>query len=149
MGKGNLFFSFLEDMSPFRGATDTPVLDFCDIYPRFQSQGGGSLACFLTCVILRFTSCVTPAACMEVSMAAKPFQSTYLQTCPKALVGVGGESNFFYLYVMSLQLNPGNPFRTDETKLEILTVHLSRTAPSCVSRNKVQCAVIKFFSPFV
>ena len=33
---------------------------FGDICPGFQSQGG-SLACFLTCVILRFTFGVTPA----------------------------------------------------------------------------------------
>ena len=55
-----------------------------DVYPRFQSQGG-SLACFLACVILKFTSGMTPADCIEVSMAAKPFQSTYLQTCSQAL----------------------------------------------------------------
>ena len=56
-----------------------------DICPGFQSKGG-SLACFLTCVVLRFTSGATPADCIEVSMAAKPFQTTYLQMCPQALV---------------------------------------------------------------
>ena len=55
-----------------------------DVYPGFQSQGG-SLACFLACVILKFTSGVIPADCIEVSMAAD-FRSTYLQMCPQALV---------------------------------------------------------------
>ena len=58
--------------------------DFC---PGLKSQGG-SLVCFLTSVILRFTSGVTPADCIEVSIAAKSFWSTYLQTCPQALVEV-------------------------------------------------------------
>ena len=48
-----------------------------DICPWFQSQGGSLFACFLTCVILRHTSGVTHANCIEVSMAAEPFQSTY------------------------------------------------------------------------
>ena len=62
---------------------------FGDICPGFQSQGGSFFCvCFLSCVILRFTSGVTPADCVEVSMAAEPFRSTYLQTCPKALVEV-------------------------------------------------------------
>ena len=67
------------DISHFRGATDTPVLDFwC---PRFQSQGG-PLACFLACVILRFTSGVTPADCTEVSIAASLFDPhTYTCVC--------------------------------------------------------------------
>ena len=43
----------------------------------------------LTCVILRFTYCATPADCVEVSMAVKLFWSTYLQIMgPQALVGV-------------------------------------------------------------
>ena len=58
-----------------------------DVCPGFQSQGG-PLACFLTCGILRFTSGVTPADCIEVSMAAEPFRSRYLQMCPQALVEV-------------------------------------------------------------
>ena len=37
---------------------------------------------------LRFTSRVTPADCIEVSMAAKPFWSMYLQMCQSALVEV-------------------------------------------------------------
>ena len=53
-----------------------------DICSGFQSQGG-SLACFFTCVILRFTSNAIPADCIEISMAAEPFRSTYLQKCPQ------------------------------------------------------------------
>ena len=49
-----------------------------NVCPRFQSQGG-FLACFLTCVILRFTSGVTPADYIGVNMAVEPFWSTYLQ----------------------------------------------------------------------
>ena len=60
-----------------------------DVCPGFQSKGG-SLVCFLTCVILRFTSGVTPADCIEVSMAAKPFRSRYLQTCPSSIGGNSG-----------------------------------------------------------
>ena len=33
--------------------------------------------CFTACVILRFTTGVTFADCVEVSMAAEPFQSMY------------------------------------------------------------------------
>ena len=43
-----------------------------DVCPGFQSQGG-TLACFLACVILRFTSGVTPADYIEVNMAAEHF----------------------------------------------------------------------------
>ena len=91
------FKNFFEDISPFHGATDTPVLDFC---PGFQSQGG-SLVCFLACVILRFTSGATPADCIEVSLAAKPFGSTYLQMCLQTLVKVRikptTQNEFLYL----------------------------------------------------
>ena len=52
-----------------------------DVCPGFQSQGG-SPACFLTWVILRFTSGATPTDCIGISMVAEPFQSTYFQTCP-------------------------------------------------------------------
>ena len=58
-----------------------------DVCPGFHSQGG-SLAWILACVILRFTSGVTPADCKEVSMAVEPFCPMYLQTCPQALVEV-------------------------------------------------------------
>ena len=43
-----------------------------NVCPGFQHQGG-SLACFLAWVILRFTSGVIPVNCKGVSMAAKPF----------------------------------------------------------------------------
>ena len=62
---------------------------FGDICPGFQSKDG-SLACFLACVILKFTSGVTPADCIEVSMAAEAFWSMYLQACPQALVEGSG-----------------------------------------------------------
>ena len=62
-----------------------------NVCPGFQSQDG-SLACFLTWVILRFTSGVTLADCIEIHMAAKSFRSTYLQTCPQALVEVWGSN---------------------------------------------------------
>ena len=106
MGENLIFFkNLLKDTSPFCGAIDKPVLDFWwhlpwvskpwwmfwtsdDICPGFQSHGG-SLACFLACVILRFISGARLTDCIEVSMAAVPFQSTYLQImCPQALVWV-------------------------------------------------------------
>ena len=59
-----------------------------DVCPGFQSQGGSFFACFLVCVILRFTSGATPADCTEVGMAAEPFRSTYLEMCPQALVDI-------------------------------------------------------------
>ena len=76
-----------EDISPFRGPLIPLFWTSGYISPGFQNQGG-SLACFLTCVILRFTSSVTPAGCKEVSMVAEPFQSTYLQMCLQVLVEV-------------------------------------------------------------
>ena len=48
---------------------------------------------------LRFTCGATPDDCIEVSMAAEPFRSTYLRACPQALVpanisaGLGQGSN--------------------------------------------------------
>ena len=78
---------FLEDISLFCGATDTPVLDFCNVCPGSQSQGWILFAFFLACMLFpRFTSGVTPADCIEVSIAAESFLSTYLQICPQALV---------------------------------------------------------------
>ena len=44
-----------------------------DVCPWIQSQGGSLFACFITCVILRFTSGVTPADCMEVRMQLSLF----------------------------------------------------------------------------
>ena len=66
-----------------------------DICLRFQSQGGFLFACFLACVILRFIFGATPADCKEVSVAAKPFQSMHLQTCPQSLVGVWAGAQIF------------------------------------------------------
>ena len=43
---------------------------------------------FVGPLMLRFTSSVTPADCIKVSLVAEPFRSTYLQTCPKPLVEV-------------------------------------------------------------
>ena len=63
------FLKFLEDISPFRGATDTPVLASGDACPRFQSQGGSLFACFL-----KFTSGATPADCIEVSSSLTRFK---------------------------------------------------------------------------
>ena len=59
-----------------------------DVFLRFQSQGKSLFACFFACVILRFTSSVTPAGCVMVSMAAEPFRSMYYQTCPQVLMEV-------------------------------------------------------------
>ena len=66
-----------------------PALDFWWRLPGFQSQGG-PLACFLAWVILRFTSGVTPADCIGVSLATEPFWSMYLQTWPQSMVEVWG-----------------------------------------------------------
>ena len=43
------FQTFLEDISPFYWAPNTPVLDFWWLLPRFQSQGE-SLICMLCCL---------------------------------------------------------------------------------------------------
>ena len=78
-------FSFLEDISPFRSTTDTPVLDFWVISALgFKAK--------VTCVILRFTSCAAPVDCFEISMATESLQSTYLQMCQQALVDVRGSN---------------------------------------------------------
>ena len=82
----------MENIGLFRGVIDTPVLDFLWHLPWVSKPGWIPFACFLTCVIFRFTSGVIPADCMEVSMAAEPFWSTYLQTCPQALVEVQGSN---------------------------------------------------------
>ena len=42
-----------------------------DVSPGFQRYG--SLACFLACLILRFSASATPAVRIGVSMAAKPY----------------------------------------------------------------------------
>ena len=80
----------LEDISPFVGPLIPSFLTSGDVCPGFQSQGGSLFVCFLTCVIIISTSDATPADCIDVSMAAKLFQSMYLQTCLEALVDFRG-----------------------------------------------------------
>ena len=70
------FLNFLYDISPFCGATDTPVWDFWWRLLRVPKP------CSLT-----FTSGATPADLLAASKAAKLFSSTYLQT------GIGGVWN--------------------------------------------------------
>ena len=82
----------LEDTSPFRGASGTPLLDFRWRLPWVSKPGWTPFMCFLACVILRLTSVVTPADCIEVKMVAEPFWSMYLQTCLQALVEVRGSN---------------------------------------------------------
>ena len=86
----SFIFKFLEDTSPFCGATDNPVLDFWWHLSWVSKPGWISCLCaFSPVVIIRFTSGVTPADCMEVSMVVEPLWSSYLQImCPQALVGV-------------------------------------------------------------
>ena len=76
----NISIIFLEDISPFHGATYAPVLNFwwCLLWvlkPELAAiymLGGG------ICVIhsLRFTSTVTPPNLLVTSTAAEPFSST-------------------------------------------------------------------------
>ena len=54
----------------------------------FKARVDALLVCFLTCVILKFTSGATPADYLEVSMAAESFRSTCLWTYSQALVEV-------------------------------------------------------------
>ena len=62
--KNRVFFKKkLKDISPFCGSTDTPVLVFWWRLPWVSKPGLIPFACFLTYVILRFTSSVTPADC--------------------------------------------------------------------------------------
>ena len=66
----------LEDISPFCGATNTLILDFWWHLPWVSKQGGFPHLCASSPVhnrFLRFTSGATPANCIEVSMATKPF----------------------------------------------------------------------------
>ena len=69
---------FLEDTSIFIVPLIPLFWTSGDVYPEFQRQSE-SLVCFLSSVILRFTSGGTPADCTEVSMSADPFPSIYLQ----------------------------------------------------------------------
>ena len=74
------FTKFLEDINPFYGATDVPVLDF---WWRLLWLDRG------ICVThsLRFTSGATPTDLFAASMAAELFSSTYLGA------GTGGAQN--------------------------------------------------------
>ena len=83
-------FNFREIQVLYVGSLITLFWTSGDVCHGFQSQGG-FLACFLVCALfLRFTSDVTPADYIEVSMAAEPFLPMYLQVCPHALVEVQG-----------------------------------------------------------
>ena len=62
-----------------------PFWTSSDVCPGFQRQGR-SLAWFLTCVILRFTSGVTCADCIEHSISA--------EMCLQALVEVRARPGF-------------------------------------------------------
>ena len=68
-----------------------------DVCLEFQSQGR-SLLYFLTYVILRFTSGLTPADCIEINMAAEPFWSRHLQRCPQVLVKVRGSTHSKWIF---------------------------------------------------
>ena len=70
------FFFNLGDVSPFRGAIDTLVLDFWWHLPWVSKPGW--IPCLRTSLpahnrFLRFTSSVTPADCIESCMAAEPY----------------------------------------------------------------------------
>ena len=79
----------MDHSSSFRGVTDTPVLDLWWLTPALDFKVRvDPFLCFLAYVILRFTSNAAPADCIEVTVAVKPFWSTYLQTCLQALVKV-------------------------------------------------------------
>ena len=134
--------TFLEDTSPFRGPLIPLFCNSSDICPGFQSQGGSLFTCFLACVILRFTSGVTPADCIEVGMVVEPFPSMYLWTCLQALVEVQG-------------WNPSTTVRTAGTALYTtrplrLGLHLFTCFASNCEFSNDKCQVIFFkivFSP--
>ena len=67
------FLKFWRTEVPFVGPLIPFFWTFGNVCPGFQSQGGSLFVCFLTCVILRFTSGSTPADCIEVSMAISNF----------------------------------------------------------------------------
>ena len=56
----------------------------------FKARVDPLLNCFFpACIFFRFTSGATPADLLIISMAAEPFQFTYLQiTYPQVLMGV-------------------------------------------------------------
>ena len=72
--RAKLFEKNLEDIGPFRGPLTLLFWTSGDVCPPWVSKPGWiPFAYFLLCVILRFTSGVTPADCVEVSMAAESF----------------------------------------------------------------------------
>ena len=78
----SFFLKFLEDTSPFGGATDTLFLLLV-----IQSQGGSLFASFLACVILRFTSGATPAHLLTANMMAG-----HILYMHSAEIGYGGSN---------------------------------------------------------
>ena len=75
-----MFFKFLEDISPFCGANDIPVLE-CLIWvskPEWAALLALGGIVHVTCS-LRFTSGVTPADLLVASMAVEGLSSMYLQ----------------------------------------------------------------------
>ena len=82
IGKNEFFFQISWRTSVhFVGPLTPPVSDSGDVCPRFQSQSVFPCLCALLPGCkgnLRFTCGATPADLLVASMAAKPFQSTYL-----------------------------------------------------------------------
>ena len=75
-----LSFQFLEDVCPFSGATDTPVLDPWHCLPWVSKSGWIPSFCAFHGVcngFLRFTSSVTPTDLLMASTAAKPCICTH------------------------------------------------------------------------
>ena len=78
-------------ISPFCGATDTPVWTSGDICSWFQSQGGSicyELYYLCAMIFLRFTFFVTPADLLMVSLVAESFV-IQVPAHIQALVGLG------------------------------------------------------------
>ena len=71
----NLFKKNLVDISTFCGDTDIPVLDYTDVCPVFQSQGGFPCLRALSLAhkgFLRFASDATPVDLLAAIMATEP-----------------------------------------------------------------------------
>ena len=82
-------FFILEDISPFCGATDNPVLDFWFLVSKPEWAALFPLGEGIHVIhSLRFTFGVTPANLLVVSKAAKLFSSMYLWA------GIGGARNW-------------------------------------------------------
>ena len=81
--RDSFFKKILEDIRPFRGATDTPVLDFWWYLLWVSKPEWAVLFSLGRCVCdvhsLKFTSGVTHADLLVASMAAELLSSTYLQ----------------------------------------------------------------------